>query len=71
MGYPKAYAVKLDDDGAGNQYVGFAKPGTASATSGWALMKIATSGLDLDITWASGDSNMDKVWDNRLSETYS
>ena len=71
MPYPMGYAVKLDSPGGGVQYVGYAKPGTASAAASWAIMKITTSGANLVITWDSGDSVMSHVWDNRAGDSYS
>ena len=71
MGYPKSYAIKGDDVGGGVAYYGFALPGTASATSGWAIMKYTVSGAALKVEWANGDSKMDKDWNSRLGFTYS
>lgn len=64
------YNVNLDEVSATVMYVGEALPGTSAASAAWRIKKIdQTSGLVL--TWANGDSDFDKVWDNRASYTYS
>jgi len=52
-------------------YRGEAVPGTAESASSWRIRKIVI-GNDDDVTetWANGDSLFDKIWDNRLSLTY-
>lgn len=64
------YNVFLDEASATITYVGEANPGTASSAASWRIKRLdSTSGLL--ITWADGDSNFDKVWDDRASYTYS
>lgn len=64
------YKVSLDEASATITYVGEADPGTAASASAWRIKRLdSTSGLL--ITWADGDSNFDKVWDNRASYSYS
>ena len=52
-------------------YRGEAAPGTLTSQTGWRIRKI-TIGTDGDVTeqWADGNSQFNKVWDNRLSFTY-
>lgn len=64
------YNVFLDEASATITYVGEALPGTAGSASTWRIKKLdSTSGLV--ITWADGDSDFDKIWDDRASYTYS
>ena len=64
------YNVFLDEASATITYVGEANPGTASSAASWRIKRLdSTSGLL--ITWADGDSNFDKVWDDRASYSYS
>lgn len=52
-------------------YRGEAAPGTLTSQAAWRIRKI-TIGTDGDVTeqWADGNSQFNKVWDNRLSFTY-
>lgn len=64
------YNVFLDEASATITYVGEASPGTSGSDSTWRIKRLdSTSGLI--ITWADGDSDFDKVWDDRASYTYS
>lgn len=53
-------------------YRGEADPGTLTSASLWRVRKITIDAGDSDITetWANGDSNFDKIWDNHLGFTY-
>jgi len=53
-------------------YRGEADPGTLTSAATWRCRKITIDATDSDITetWANGDSNFDKIWDNHLSFTY-
>lgn len=55
------------------EYIGEAEPGTAKSAASWRIKKITYSGTNAtDTQWASGNRNMDKVWDNRATAyTYS
>ena len=52
---------------------GMAQPGTLDATNGWRIEEIIFVGPDEDveIRWAGGDANFDKVWDDRATFLYS
>ena len=53
-------------------YIGESLPGTADSASLWRIKKVdETSTPDITITWAGGDENFDKVWDDRVSLSYS
>ena len=55
------------------EYVGFAAPGTLASATGWRICKLAydNDGAYTGRTWAGGNANMSKVWDNRATYTYS
>lgn len=64
------YNVFLDEASATITYVGEANPGTAASAASWRIKRLdSTSGLL--VTWAEGDSDFDKVWDDRASYSYS
>lgn len=56
-------------------YIGTAVPGTIESAALWAIKRLTftTTGPDTDIDteWANGVSTADRVWDNRLAESYS
>jgi hypothetical protein len=54
-------------------YRGEAVPGTVDADSLWRIRRITIAATDSDVaeTWADGNDNFDKVWNNRLTYTYS
>lgn len=63
-------AIQIDTASSTLTYIGKALPGIATSAASWQVKKIdSTSGTS--ITWASGNSNFDKVWDNRASLSYS
>ena len=50
------------------EYIGLAKPGTATSSAGWQIKKIAYSGTDtVSILFADGDTKFDNIWDNRAT----
>lgn len=60
----------VDSSGAGVVYKGYALIGTLTSAPLWAIEKIRSlRGLETH-TWAEGNKNFDKVWDNRESLTY-
>ena len=57
-------------------YMGLAIPGTATSAAEWQIRKNVTSGnpaLVTAVLFGSGNSNFDKIWDNRsgTGEAYS
>lgn len=65
-----AFDIQIDPATSTITYIGKAVPGTATSASTWQIKKIdSTSGTS--ITWASGNSNFDKVFDNRAALIYS
>lgn len=68
-GADKVYNIRVAVSGSVT-YVGESDPGTPAASSGWRIRKIDESSGTV-ITWAAGNSNFDKIWDNRLTYTYS
>ena len=53
-------------------YQGVAIAGTLKGSVGWKISKLTYAGDNLsDIQWASGDTEMNKVWNSRIGYTYS
>ena len=71
MSKPFVPAVEFDYVSATTSYHGEAAPGTATSTAAWRIKLITTTGDDLTVTWADGNSAFDNVWDDRASLTYS
>jgi len=65
-------ALQLDEVGT-LTYIGEADPGSATSSAVWRIKRMDESSTnpDLIIKWASGNDNFDKIWDNRLSLSYS
>lgn len=64
------YNVFLDEASSTITYVGEAEPGTSAASALWRIKRLdSTSGLL--VTWADGDSDFDKVWNDRATYSYS
>lgn len=68
-----SYTVALENNGAGDPiYIGEASPGTVKADAGWRIQLLTYAAGDLvDIQWASGNANFDKIWNNRAGYIYS
>lgn len=66
------YSKRVDFINENLLYKGEAAEGTLTSLAAWRIRKV-TIGNDGDVEeiWASGNSNFDKVWDNRVSYTYS
>jgi hypothetical protein len=67
---PALYALELDEASATVTYVGEAEAGSATSGAVWRVKRITTTGADLSIKWADGDTLFDNVWDNRASLSY-
>jgi hypothetical protein len=71
----KGNALRFDQGSGGyprTSYVGTAKPGSIEGAAVWAIKKLVeTSGGDITLTWADGNSNEDNIWSNRASLSYS
>jgi len=52
-------------------YIGLAEAGSPSSSAVWKIKKIITTGQDIEIIWADGNTNFDNVWNDRESLTYS
>jgi len=66
------FATRVDFIGETRILKGQAQPGTLDASNAWRVQEITFVGTDEDveIRWAAGNSNFDKVWDDRLGFTY-
>jgi len=69
-GGTSTYATQIDEASATVTYVGKAATGAATASAVWQIQRLTTTGADLAVTWADGDSNYNNVWDNRTSLSY-
>lgn len=72
-GEEEVLASQVDFQDSGNTiYRGEAQPGTATSAASWRIRKLTINAEgDVSTLWADGDSNMDNVWDNRYSLSYS
>ncbi|OFZ07650.1 MAG: hypothetical protein A2322_09245 [Bacteroidetes bacterium RIFOXYB2_FULL_39_7] len=64
------YDILIDNTDADNVYVGYANPGTLISAAGWKIKKLPKSGTIEGVRWANGNTDMNKIWDNRASYTY-
>jgi len=62
---------KLIDQEGTFYYIGEALPGTNTNQPKWRIKRIEEVGNDYNILWASGTAEFDKIWDDRVSFTYS
>ena len=55
------------------EYIGFAEPGSSSASAVWQIQKLTYDGSDrlVSVLYADGDLKFNNVWDDRTSPTYS
>lgn len=66
-----SYATRIDDTSTvTTTYIGKAPIGSATSSAVWQISKLNTSS-GLIKTWADGSSAFTKIWDNRVSITYS
>ena len=57
-------------DVVGNDiYIGYAIPGTSTATSSWKIKRVNTTN-PITILWADGSTLYNKKWDDRATYTY-
>jgi hypothetical protein len=64
------YTLLLDEVSSTVMYVGEANTGSSTSNNAWKIKKIEGS-TDISVKWAEGNSNEDKIWDNRASYIYS
>ena len=68
------YKFLLDDvSTTGVTYIGKAPLGSTTSVAVWQIQKLDETGspVTLAITYADGNSNLDNIWDDRLSLSYS
>jgi hypothetical protein len=66
------YTLLLDEISATVSYVGEALPGSLQGDAVWRIKKLDEGGTpELQVEWADGTSDFDKVWDDRATYTYS
>lgn len=66
------FAKRVDFIGTDVLYRGEAEVGTLDGANLWRIRKIDIAAVDGDVTetWAEGVASFNKVWDDRLSYTY-
>lgn len=63
--------VRLDDVGGGILYLGKAAPGTTESAAAWKISRVTeATDNDIDVVYAGGTANFDKVWDDHLILSY-
>lgn len=62
---------KLIDQEGTFYYIGEALPGTNTDQPKWRIKRIEEVGNDYNILWADGTAEFDKIWDDRVTFTYS
>ena len=70
IGGSQPESLAYDDAGGGVAYVGTAVPGSSENSASWRIKQVLTTGADLRILWADGNSNYDNVWADRASLSY-
>jgi hypothetical protein len=66
------YSKRTDFIGEDVIYKGEAAVGSLTSAASWRIRKLTISpDGDVSETWASGNANFDKIWDNRVSLVYS
>lgn len=65
------YAIRIDQISSSVIYRAEAIAGSLNSAAVWRIQKITISGDDITVQWADGVSTFTKIWDNRLSYTYS
>lgn len=70
IGVEVQYNKLIDQEGT-YYYIGEADPGTATTEAKWRIKRIEEIGDDYNILWAEGSAEFDKIWDNRLTFSYS
>lgn len=63
-------ALILDDTGTGVMYIGTASPGALENQNVWRIKQILTSGANVRILWAEGNSGFVHRWDMRAGLSY-
>lgn len=64
------YAKQTDFVGEDVIYKGEADPGSPTSSPVWRIHKLVILNDDVSETWAGGNANFDKIWDNRASLLY-
>ena len=67
---PPSYSILLDEASPTITYVGEAIPGSATSEAVWRIKRLDSS-AGLEVKWANGTNNEDKIWDDRTSYAYS
>jgi len=68
--YTTAIAYDISDN---PEYAGEAATGSVQSERAWRIIKIIydVSSNPVSVLWAEGNQKFDKIWDDRMSYTYS
>jgi hypothetical protein len=65
-----SYTVLFDNLNPNIEYIGWAQPGIFTDQPYWAIMRVTTVGSLITVEWADGNTNLDKIWDDRANYIY-
>ena len=66
------YTINIDSTTTTDvTYIGFAPRSVLDSAAEWRIIKIDESGTVTTIKWAGGTDKFDKVWNDRVSLSYS
>jgi hypothetical protein len=66
-----AKALRIDDASATVTYFGYAVPGTTDDAAAWGIKRMTVVGTETLIEYANGNTDLNSVWNNRASLSYS
>lgn len=66
-----ACSVQFDNAGSGVYYLGYSGPGVGTDAASWQIQRVTSSGGDVVVEYADGDSLFDNVYDDRAGLSYS
>ena len=66
------YLILIDDTSVTNKtFIGKSLPGSVESALVWQIKCIDETGSYVKIGYAEGSKNFDKIWNNRISYSYS
>ncbi len=68
---PVALQTRYSEASSTVAYVGHAEAGALPSAASWRIRRVTTSGSDVTIEYADGNTSFDNVWNSRTSLTYS
>lgn len=71
MTRPSIYTYRIDAVDSSTTYIGSAPVGSSESAATWRIIKIVVSGSVTSIKYAGGNTDVDSVWADRASLSYS